>query len=90
MKRTERLQWDVDAWEDYLEWQVKDKKIAKRINELTKAIIRTPFEGIGKPEPLKGNLSGLWSRRITDEHRVVYLVEDGSVVILACKNHYAE
>lgn len=86
----ERIQWDVDAWEDYLYWQVEDKQIMKKINQLIKDIRRTPFEGIGKPEPLKGNLSGLWSRRINSEHRLVYLVEDNSVVIFACKGHYED
>lgn len=88
--RIERIQWDVDAWEDYLYWQVEDKQIMKKINQLIKDIRRTPFEGIGKPEPLKGNLSGLWSRRINSEHRLVYLVEDNSVVIFACKGHYED
>lgn len=88
--RLERVQWDVDAWEDYLYWQVEDKQIMKKINQLVKDIRRTPFEGIGKPEPLKGNLSGLWSRRINSEHRLVYLVEDNSVIIFACKGHYED
>lgn len=88
--RIERIQWDVDAWEDYLYWQVEDKQIMKKINQLIKDIRRTPFEGIGKPEPLKGSLSGLWSRRINSEHRLVYLVEDNSVVIFACKGHYED
>lgn len=88
--RIERIQWDVDAWEDYLYWQVEDKQIMKKINQLIKDIKRTPFEGLGKPEPLKGNLSGLWSRRINSEHRLVYLVEDNSLVIFACKGHYED
>lgn len=88
--RIERIQWDVDAWEDYLYWQVEDKQLMKKINQLIKDIRRTPFEGIGKPEPLKGNLSGLWSRRINSEHRLVYLVADNSVVIFACKGHYED
>ena len=71
-----RIQWDCDAWEDYLFWQSHDKKNLKRINQLVKDICRTPFEGIGKPEPLKGNLSGFWSRRIDGEHRIVYAVEE--------------
>ncbi len=66
--RIERIQWDVDAWEDYLYWQVEDKQLMKKINQLIKDIRRTPFERLGKPEPLKGNLSGLWSRRINSEH----------------------
>lgn len=88
--RIDRIQWDVDAWEDYLYWQVEDKQIMKKINQLVKDIRRTPFEGIGKPEPLKGNLSGLWSRRINGEHRLVYLVEDNSVIIFECKGHYED
>ena len=86
--RTKMLQWDFDAWEDYLYWQTQDKKILKRINQLIKDINREPFKGIGKPEPLKGNLSGFWSRRIDDEHRLIYSVEDNSVFIFSCRNHY--
>lgn len=83
-----KIQWDADAWEDYVDWQTQDKQILKKINQLIKDIVRTPFEGIGKPEPLKGNLSGLWSRRINGEHRIVYLAENDTVVIFACKGHY--
>ena len=68
------------AWEDYLYWQKTDKKILKRINTLIKDITREPFEGIGKPEPLKHALSGYWSRRINDEHRIVYKVQDLSLI----------
>ena len=82
------LQWDYDAWEDYIYWQNYDRKNLKRINQLIKDIIRNPFDGIGKPEPLKKNLSGLWSRRIDDEHRIVYIVESGVIVILSCRGHY--
>lgn len=82
------LQWDADAWEDYLEWQIKNKALAKRINGLTTDMLRHPFEGKGKPEGLKGNLSGFWSRRINDEHRIVYAVEDKVIIIISCKNHY--
>ena len=82
------IQWDLDAWEDYLYWQGQDKKILKRINQLVKDIGRSPFEGIGKPEPLKGNLTGLWSRRIDAEHRLVYAVEDERVLIFSCRGHY--
>lgn len=82
------LQWDIDAWGDYVYWQTNDKKILKRINQLVKDMMRTPFEGIGKPEPLKGNLSGFWSRRINDEHRIVYAVEDDTIIIIACREHY--
>ena len=80
--------WSDDAWDDYLEWQQHDKKIVKKINELLKDIERHPFEGLGKPEPLKGNLSGYWSRHITDEHRLVYEVKENSLYIAQCKYHY--
>lgn len=83
-----QIKWDVDAWEDYVNWQSEDRKTLKKINQLIKDIIRNPFEGIGKPEPLKGNLTGLWSRRIDGKHRIVYLVEADAVVIFACKGHY--
>ncbi len=76
------------AWEDYLYWQKSDKKILKRINELIKAIQREPFEGIGKPEPLKHALSGYWSRRINDEHRIVYKVDEDAIVIAQLRYHY--
>ena len=82
------IQWDFDAWKDYLYWQMHDKKILKRINQLVKDISRNPFEGIGKPEPLKENLAGLWSRRIDGEHRIVYAVEDNTVLIFSCRGHY--
>ena len=76
------------AWEDYLYWQQKDQKILKRINTLIKDIQRSPFEGIGDPEPLKYNWSGFWSRRITKEHRLVYAVEKESILIAQCRFHY--
>lgn len=76
------------AWEDYLYWQKTDKKILKRINVLIKDITREPFEGIGKPEPLKHALSGYWSRRINDEHRIVYKVQDDSLLIAQLRYHY--
>lgn len=79
--------WDGDAWEDYCEWQ-KDKPTLKRINALIKDARRDPFGGIGKPEPLRHGLAGLWSRRINDTDRLVYKVEDGKIIILACKGHY--
>lgn len=82
------IQWDLDAWEDYLYWQSQDKKNLKRINKLLKDISRNPFEGIGKPEPLQENLTGFWSRRIDEEHRLVYAVEDERVIIFACRGHY--
>jgi len=76
------------AWEDYLYWQKTDRQILKRINALLKEIKRTPFEGIGKPEPLRHALSGYWSRRITDEHRIVYKVEGGTVCLAQLRYHY--
>jgi len=77
-----------DAWEDYIYWQTQDRKTLKRINELIKATQRTPFEGIGKPEALKENLSGFWSRRIDDANRLVYEVSDAEVSIISCRYHY--
>ena len=82
------LSWDIEAWEDYLYWQKIDKNTLKRINELIKECLRTPFEGKGKPELLKANLSGDWSRRITDEHRLVYRVYENRIHILQCRLHY--
>jgi toxin YoeB len=76
------------AWEDYLFWQHTDRKTLQRINTLIKEIQRTPFEGIGKPEPLKHSLSGYWSRRITDEHRIVYKVETDSLFLAQLRYHY--
>jgi toxin YoeB len=76
------------GWDDYLYWQKNDKRMLKRINELIKQCQRTPFEGIGKPEGLRGNLSGWWSRRINTEHRLVYRVEKEGLYILQCRKHY--
>lgn len=76
------------AWEDYLYWQQTDKKILKKLNELIKECKRTPFEGTGKPEPLKADLSGWWSRRITGEHRLIYKPENNKLVIAQCRYHY--
>jgi toxin YoeB len=76
------------GWEDYLYWQNTDKAMLKKINSLIKEIERLPFEGNGKPEPLKHNLAGWWSRRINLEHRLIYKVEDRSIIILQCKYHY--
>jgi toxin YoeB len=76
------------AWEDYLYWQKTDKKLLERVNTLIKDITRSPFEGIGKPEPLNNALSGYWSRRINDEHRIVYKIADGSVFIPQLRYHY--
>ncbi|MDR8372772.1 Txe/YoeB family addiction module toxin [Pseudomonas lactis] len=77
-----------EGWDDYLWFQQNDKAGLKRINLLIKAIQRDPFDGVGKPEPLKHNLSGFWSRRITAEHRLVYGIEDDEVQILMCRYHY--
>lgn len=76
------------AWEDCLYWQQTDKRMVKRIHELVKAIQREPFAGIGKPEPLKHNLAGFWSRRIDGEHRLVYAMENDTVLIAQCRYHY--
>jgi toxin YoeB len=83
-----KLTWSAEAWEDYLYWQDTDKKTVKKINELIKDASRTPFEGKGKPEPLKHNLAGFWSRRITAEHRLVYAVSDDALLIASCRYHY--
>lgn len=80
--------WFDEAWEDYIYWQQQDKKTLKRINALLKEIERENFKGIGKPEPLKGELSGFWSRRIDDTNRIVYRIVEGSLEILSCKGHY--
>ncbi len=85
-----RLLWEDRAWEDYLFWQSQDKKTLKRINSLIKDIQRSTFEGVGKPEPLKGNLSGLWSRRIDETNRIVYFEEDGIIYIVSCRGHYED
>lgn len=77
-----------ESWEDYLYWQSVDKKMLKRINLLIKDITRTPFDGIGKPEPLKHQYGGLWSRRINSEHRVIYRVLDDEIWIVKCRYHY--
>ncbi|MFA9238568.1 MAG: Txe/YoeB family addiction module toxin [Candidatus Paceibacteria bacterium] len=76
------------AWEEYMYWQNTDKQILKKINQLIKDIKREPFEGIGKPEPLKYELSGFWSRRISDEHRLVYEVSESYIAIVSCRFHY--
>ena len=82
------LTWTDDAWEDYLYWQTQDKKTLKRINKLINDVKRSPFEGIGKPEPLKENLSGFWSRRIDDTNRLVYAVDELAITIISCRYHY--
>jgi len=76
------------GWEDYLEMQKVDAKLFDKINDLIDACMADPFKGIGKPEPLKGNLTGLWSRRIDREHRLVYAVSEGTIQVVACRYHY--
>jgi toxin YoeB len=83
-----RIIFSKNAWEDYTSWQIEDKKIFKKINNLIKEIQRTPYDGIGKPEPLKFDLAGLWSRRIDLEHRLVYKIDKDDILIYACKYHY--
>jgi len=80
----------ADAWEDYLYWQAQDKKTLKRINQIIKDIARNPYEGIGKPEPLRGNFSGYWSRRIDNVNRIVYRFENEVIEIYALRTHYKE
>ncbi len=82
------IKFSEQAWEDYLFWQATDKATLKRINTLIRDVQRAPFEGIGKPEPLKHYLSGFWSRRIDDEHRLVYAVQDGCILVAQCRYHY--
>lgn len=83
-----RLLWEESAWEDYCYWQTQDKKTVKRINALIKDIQRNTFSGIGKPELLKENLSGMWSRRIDETNRLIYCEKDGAIIIASCKGHY--
>jgi toxin YoeB len=78
------------SWDEYNFWQDEDKKVFKKIQRLIKETIRDPFGGIGKPEPLKNNLNGYWSKRITDEHRLVYKIEQNQLIIISCKYHYDE
>lgn len=82
--------WDDDAWEDYVYWQTQDKKTLKRINALLKDIDRNGYEGIGKPEPLTGNWSGYWSRRIDEKNRLVYRMVDETIRIAQCRTHYGD
>ena len=83
-----KISWNNKAWEEYVKWQSEDKKVVKKINELIKDIERNGNEGIGKPEPLKHEFSGFWSRRITDKHRFIYKVTEEEIIIIACVNHY--
>lgn len=80
--------WHEKAWNEYIYWQTQDKKTLKRINDLIKDICRQPYTGIGKPEPLRGDKQGYWSRRIDESNRIVYKVESDQVVIVQCKGHY--
>jgi len=82
--------WDDDAWEDYVYWQTQDKKTLKKINSLIKDIDRNGYEGIGKPEPLTGDLSGYWSRRIDETNRLVYRIVDDTIRIAQCRTHYGD
>ena len=85
---TRRLTFTPDAWDDYLYWQSQDKKTLKRVNQLLRDVTREPFTGIGKPEPLRENLTGYWSRRIDDTNRLVYAVEEQAIIVVACRYHY--
>lgn len=82
--------WDDDAWDDYLYWQTQDRKTLRRINALLKDIDRNGYDGIGKPEPLRENLSGWWSRRIDDSNRIVYRIREGRIEIIQCGSHYRD
>ncbi len=82
------ISFTTKSWEDYNLWEKEDKKIFKKLQRLIKETLRNPFDGIGKPEPLKNNLSGYWSKRINDEHRLVYKIEENQLIIISCKYHY--
>ncbi len=82
------IKFSDQAWDDYLFWQVNNKAALKRVNALLRDIQRSPFDGIGKPEPLKHHLAGFWSRRIDDEHRLVYAIQGGSILVAQCRYHY--
>ena len=84
------LAWTDEAWSDYIYWQGQDKKTLKRINQLIENVKRSPFEGVGKPEPLKENLSGFWSRRIDDTHRLIYVITKLHITVIACRYHYTK
>lgn len=83
-----QISFQPQAWDDFLYWQRTDKKLFKRLTALIKDIQRHPFEGIGKPEPLKGDLSGYWSRRIDKEHRLIYAVDTDMITLIQCRGHY--
>ena len=82
------LSWQNQAWEDYIYWQQNDKSKLKRVNELIKSTLRTPFEGIGNPEPLRHQLTGFWSRKIDSEHRLIYTMLDETIIIASCRYLY--
>jgi toxin YoeB len=83
-----KVAWTKNAWDDYLHWQQHNKSILEEVNDLIEQISRDPFKGTGKPEPLKGDLTGFWSRRITKEDRLVYIVQEGIIYVMACRHHY--
>ncbi len=85
-----KLAWTNEAWGDYIYWQTQDKKTLKRINKLIEATMRDPCEGIGKPEALRENLAGFWSRRIDDMNRLIYAIDDEYLTIISCRYHYAD
>lgn len=85
---TRNLTFVSTGWDDYVFWQTQDRKTIKRINQLLREILRDPFNGIGKPEPLRENLAGYWSRRIDDKNRIVYTVRDNAIWIVSCRYHY--
>jgi toxin YoeB len=90
MTKNRDLLFGKAGWEDYLYWQREDKKILKKINSLIAEILRDPFTGIGKPEPLRNEFSGLWSRRIDDEHRLIYAIDNDKIIITQCRYHYSK
>ena len=79
-----------EAWQDYLYWQTQDKKTLKRINQLLQDIIRNGYDGIGKPEPLKNEFQGFWSRRIDETNRIIYRIDNGQIIIVQCRTHYSD
>lgn len=82
------LKWSSKAWDEYVEWQTENPRALKKINNLIKDILRTPTNGFGKAEALRGHLSGFYSRRITDEHRIVYAIDEEGIIVISCKSHY--
>lgn len=83
-----RLAWTAEAWSDYVYWQTQDRKTLRRVNALIAESLRTPFAGLGKPEPLRENLSGFWSRRIDETNRLVYSVDEDDLTVISCRYHY--